>query len=77
MATKVYRDLIWIDPERVSGMPCFYGTRVPIAHLFEHLEGDYTVERFAESFVLPIAQVQGVLEASKTALLRELDALEA
>ena len=77
MARKVYRDLIWTDPERMSGMPCLYGTRVPVAHLFEHLEGDYTVERFAESFVLPIKQVQGVLEAAKQALWRELDALEA
>jgi len=22
--------IIWIDPERMGGQPCFYGTRVPI-----------------------------------------------
>ena len=72
--TKVYRDLIWTDPGRVSGMPCFYGTRVPVAHLFDYLEGDYTVEQFAEEFVLPVEQVRGVLEASKAGLWRELEA---
>ena len=68
MATKVFRDLIWIDPERVSGMPCFYGTRVPVAHLFDYLEGNYTVEQFAEEFVLPVAQVRGVLDLSREGL---------
>ena len=73
MATKVFRNLIWTDPERVSGMPCFYGTRVPVAHLFDYLEGNYTVEQFAEEFVLPVEQVHGVLEASKTGLWHELE----
>lgn len=73
MATKVYRDLVWIDPERVGGTPCFYGTRVPVAHLFDYLEGNYTVEQFAEEFVLPVEQVRGVLEASRTGLLHELE----
>ena len=72
MATKVFRDLIWTDPERVGGMPCFYGTRVPVAHLFDYLEGDYTVAQFAEEFVLPVEQVRGVLEASKEGLMGEL-----
>ena len=74
MATKVYRDLIWIDPERVGGMPCFYGTRVPVAHLFDYLEGNTTLEQFAEEFVLPVEQVRGVLGASKTGLWHEMDA---
>ena len=72
MATKVYRDLIWTDPERVGGMPCFYGTRVPVAHLFDYLEGNYTVEQFAQEFVLPVDLVRGVLEASREGLMSEL-----
>ena len=72
--TKVYRDLIWTDPGRVSGMPCFYGTRVPVAHLFYYFEGVYSIEEFARRFVLPLEQVKGVLEASKTGLWRELEA---
>lgn len=72
--TRIFRDLIWVDPGRVSGMPCFYKTRVPVAHLFDYLEGGYTVEQFAEEFVLPLEQVKGVLEASKDGLWRELEA---
>lgn len=70
---KVFRDLIWTDPERVSGAPCFYGTRVPVANLFDYLEGGYSIEQFAEEFVLPVEQVRGVLEASKEGLWRSLD----
>jgi hypothetical protein len=29
--------LVWINPDRVSGAPCFYGTRVPIKALFDCL----------------------------------------
>ncbi len=31
--------LVWVDPERMSGAPCFYGTRVPVKNLFDYLEG--------------------------------------
>ena len=74
MATKIYRDLIWTDPERVGGTPCFYGTRVPVAHLFDYLEGNYTVEQFAEEFVLPVRQVHDVLETAKRGIWHELEA---
>jgi hypothetical protein len=29
--------IIWINPKRVSGAPCFYGTRVPVKTLFDCL----------------------------------------
>ena len=29
---------IWVDPERLSGAPCFKGTRVPVDSLFNNLE---------------------------------------
>src|SRR5213076_667936 len=30
--------VVWINPERMSGTPCFFGTRVPVRTLFESLE---------------------------------------
>jgi len=36
------KDVVNIDPERMSGAPCFTGTRVPIAHLFEYIENGET-----------------------------------
>ena len=29
--------LIEVDPEKMSGAPCFTGTRVPVTHLFDYL----------------------------------------
>jgi uncharacterized protein (DUF433 family) len=43
-------DVVWIDPERMSGMPCFKGTRVPIQALIDHIEGNSTLEEFVEGF---------------------------
>jgi uncharacterized protein (DUF433 family) len=37
-------ELITIDPEVMSGTPCFRGTRVPVAVLFENLADGLTVD---------------------------------
>ncbi len=64
--------LIWTDPERMSGAPCFYGTRVPIKHLFDYIEGDSTINDFLDGFEgITREQVQGVLELARTGLLEE------
>ena len=42
--------LVWINPERVSGAPCFYGTRVPIKTLFDSLAAGQTLEEFLDDF---------------------------
>ncbi len=56
---KVIEGVIWIDLERVSGAPCFYGTRVPIQNLFDYLEGGHTLEDFLEGFP-PVTREQAV-----------------
>ncbi len=43
-------EVVWIDPERLSGVPCFKGTRVPIQALIDHIEGNATLEDFLEGF---------------------------
>lgn len=40
--------VIWIDPGRMSGLQCFYGTRVPIQMLLDHLKHGETIEDFLE-----------------------------
>ncbi len=72
--SKVYKRLVWQDPERVSGTPCFYGTRVPVGHLFDYLEDGVPIEEFAAKFKLPLKQVVGVLELARKGLDRELQA---
>lgn len=43
-------DVVWIHPDRMSGTPCFKGTRVPIQALIDHIEGNSTLEDFLEGF---------------------------
>jgi uncharacterized protein (DUF433 family) len=51
------------DSEKVSGSLVFRGTRVPVAALFENLEGGATVSDFLEWFPgVTRAQVEAVLE---------------
>lgn len=33
-----FSEVVSIDPERMSGEPCFKGTRVPIKTLFDHID---------------------------------------
>ena len=40
------REVIWVDPERVSGTPCFKGTRVPVQHLLDYIGGGSTIDEF-------------------------------
>jgi uncharacterized protein (DUF433 family) len=43
-------ELISIDPAVMSGKPCFRGTRVPIAVLFENLADGLSVDDILESW---------------------------
>ncbi len=42
--------LIWINPERVSGAPCFYKSRLPVCSLVENLDGGVTLEEWLDAF---------------------------
>jgi uncharacterized protein (DUF433 family) len=72
-ASKVIAGVIWINPDRVSGAPCFINTRVPIQNLFDHLEGGEPLDDFLEGFP-PVTREQAikVLELAKTNLLNSI-----
>ncbi len=42
--------IVSVNPGRVSGTPCFAGTRVPVKHLWDHLEEGAPLEKFLEGF---------------------------
>ena len=44
------RSVVKIDPEIMSGTPCFTGTRVPVRTLLDYLEGGDTLDEFLEQF---------------------------
>ena len=65
--------LVWINPERVSGAPCFYGTRVPIKTLFDSLAAGQTLEEFLDDFEgVSREQAEAMLELAGTHLLDDL-----
>ena len=43
-------EIVWVDAERLSGTPCFKGTRVPVQALSDHIEGNSTLEDFLAGF---------------------------
>ena len=42
--------LITVDPGRMSGAPCFTGTRVPVQNLFDYVEGGEPLDEFLLDF---------------------------
>lgn len=62
--------LIWINPERVSGAPCFYKTRLPIDSLFVNLEGGVSLDEYVDAFP-PVTKEQAVavLEYARKSML--------
>jgi len=42
--------VIVIDPDVMSGLPCFRGTRVPFKNLIDYLEGGHSLGEFLRQF---------------------------
>jgi uncharacterized protein (DUF433 family) len=71
--TSLVKD-ITVDPEILGGIPVFAGTRVPVQNLFDYLEAGKSLPEFIEPFPdVAREQAIGVLEASKTSVLREAE----
>ena len=62
--------VVKIDPEIMSGAPCFVGTRVPIQNLIDYLEGGDSIDDFLEGFpTVTRDQVVAFLEEAKDRML--------
>ncbi len=42
--------IVHSDPDILGGTPVFFGTRVPVKSLFDHLEAGDSLDEFLESF---------------------------
>jgi uncharacterized protein (DUF433 family) len=68
--------LLWINPNRVSGAPCFYGTRVPLKNLFDSLAAGESLEEFLDGFDgVTREQALAVLDLAGEDLLSDLENL--
>ncbi len=63
-------DIVVIDPEIMSGTPCFAGTRVPVRNLLDYIEGGDSLDVFLRQFPsVSHEQAVGFLEQSSAQLL--------
>jgi uncharacterized protein (DUF433 family) len=68
--------VVWINPARVSGAPCFYGTRVPIRNLFDAVRAGQTLEEFLDGFEgVTAEQAKAVVSLAEADLLEDLGRL--
>lgn len=57
---------VWVDPDRLSGAPCFQGTRCPVEALFDNLQAGLSLDEFLDCFPeVTREQAVAVLEHSK------------
>jgi uncharacterized protein (DUF433 family) len=69
------RSVVKIDPEIMSGTPCFAGTRVPARTLIDYIEGGDTLDEFLEQFpTVTRKQAIAYLEESAAMLQKSLQA---
>jgi uncharacterized protein (DUF433 family) len=66
------REIIEVDPEKMSGTPVFSGTRVPIQNLFDYLEAGDSLETFLDHFpTVEREQAVGVIELSREKMFED------
>ena len=64
------KPVVHSDPEIMSGIPVFVGTRVPFQTLIDYLEGGQPLAEFLEDFpTVSKEQAIAALEQAKEALL--------
>jgi uncharacterized protein (DUF433 family) len=63
---------IIVDPEIMSGIPCFRGTRVPFRNLIDYFEGGHSLSEFLRQFptVSHELAIQALEEAKESLLAK-------
>ena len=67
------KQAVWVDPGRMSGAPCFHGSRLPVQQLFDWLADGVSLDEFIKDFQIDRAAAEVVLRTAGTELcLRRL-----
>ena len=59
-------EAVWVDPDRMSGTPCFRGSRLPVQQLFDWLADGVPLDEFIEEFRIDRGAAEAVLRAAGT-----------
>ncbi|MFO0545180.1 MAG: DUF433 domain-containing protein [Pseudanabaena sp.] len=65
------KGIIHRDPDIMSGVPVFKGTRVPLQTFFDYLEGEGGLVEFIDDFPYLKSQVMRVLESAAKLLIAQ------
>jgi uncharacterized protein (DUF433 family) len=58
-------EAVWVNPQRMSGAPCFRNTRVPLQSLIDFLEAGETIDQFLNLYpAITREQVLTVLDCA-------------
>ena len=57
-------EAVWVDPDRMSGAPCFRGSRLPVQQLFDWLADGVSLDEFIEDFKIDRQAAAAVLRAA-------------
>ncbi len=61
-------EAVWIDPGRMSGTPCFRGTRLPVQQLFDWLADGVSLDQFVRDFGIDPRAAAAVLRVGSAAV---------
>ena len=64
-------DAVWVDPQRMSGAPCFRGSRLPVQQLFDWLADGVPLDEFIEDFRIDRAAAEAVLQIASAQLFQQ------
>jgi uncharacterized protein (DUF433 family) len=68
------KDLVEVDPQKMSGTLCFTGRRVPLTHLFDYLKAGDNLDNFLKDFPsVTRDRALGVLELMEKRILAEYE----
>ncbi|MGA2185058.1 MAG: DUF433 domain-containing protein [Bryobacteraceae bacterium] len=42
-------EVVWVDPDRLSGAPCFRGSRISARMLIDHVAAGFSPDEFLET----------------------------
>ena len=59
-------EAVWVDPDRMSGTPCFRGSRLPVQQLFDWLADGVPLDEFIEEFRIDRGAAEAILRAAGT-----------
>ena len=64
-------EAMWVDPQRMSGAPCFRGSRLPVQQLFDWLADGMSLDEFVEDFRIDRTAAEAVLLAAGAQLCQQ------